>query len=73
VGKKILVLMGHGMTPDKGEITLFDVAGKRITSRKVAPSQTAPVSFDVSLLPVGMYFVRLKMEKENKIAKFLVQ
>ena len=58
---------------DKKEIEIYNLLGEKVYSRQPQTSNFKPQTVDVSQLPSGIYFVKLKGEKEERVAKFVKQ
>ncbi len=55
-----------------GEIDFMNAQGKVISSRKMEPNLT-PISFDISDLSDGWYFMRVKTDTLNRMLKLFIQ
>jgi hypothetical protein len=54
-------------------IEIYNVLGKRIYSEQLQTSDLKPQTVNVSTWNAGMYFVKLRGEKEERVGKFVKQ
>jgi len=57
------------LTSNDLSVTIIDVSGKVIMS----PGQLSPSQIDVSLLPKGLYFIKLENQTNQQILRFIKQ
>jgi hypothetical protein len=55
-------------------VTVFDAAGRRVSIlyQGTAPAGTSELSWNVTAVPAGVYFVRLDAGSENRTARVVV-
>jgi hypothetical protein len=61
VGAKLIVSVNAAMK-NIGQVSLFDISGKRIAMQTVGAFRETPLSFDVSKLARGTYVVRVGVQ-----------
>ena len=66
-----LIILNNTPIKQKGEVSLFDITGKRIASKTVGANLNTPLSFDISKLSFGTYFVRVKSGSAAQTMKFV--
>jgi hypothetical protein len=61
-----LIITTNALTEHMGEVSMFDISGKRIIMQTAC---ILPLSFDISKLPFGTYFVRVKAGSDVQTIK----
>jgi hypothetical protein len=54
-------------------IEIYNVLGEKVYSRQPQTSNLKPQTVDVSQLPSGIYFLKVRGEKEERVVKFVKQ
>ena len=66
-----LIILNNAPIKSMGVVSLFDITGKRIASKTVGANLNTPLSFDISKLSFGTYFVRVKSGSAAQTMKFV--
>lgn len=55
------------------KVEIFDMLGEKVLSQQSTADSQKQISVNVSILPSGIYFVKVKGDKAERIAKFIKQ
>ena len=64
-----LIILNNAPLKSPGVVSIFDITGKRIASQTTGTNFNTPLSFDISKLARGTYFVRLKAGSAEQTMK----
>jgi photosystem II stability/assembly factor-like uncharacterized protein len=63
-----MITVSLPMLSGNAQLTLFNITGKKLMEKQITQSETR---VDISMLPKGMYFLRLQYENDAKAAKII--